>query len=183
MGPSNVGQRLYFSFMVAWLCFVIPAIYFNARGMMTKSIRNRSIGIAGLIGLQGVFGWYMVASGLKEDILLNLEVPRVNHFWLSLHLGSAFTIYSAMLSTGLEILKQHRILENVRNILILAGTSKIFCIQQAVSKCCFGNWSFNICDCYIWRLGCRIRRRVNLQRISKHGKGPSTVGYVGLLRV
>jgi cytochrome c oxidase assembly protein subunit 15 len=92
------------------LAFVVPGLYFAARGYMTSAIRNRSLLIAGMIGVQGTFGWLMVKSGLDDEIVKRKDVPRVNHFWLSTHLGSAFLIYSAMLFTGLEILKQNRLL-------------------------------------------------------------------------
>lgn len=95
------------------LAFIVPGLYFASRGYMTKAIRNRSFLVACLIGTQGVFGWYMVSSGLKEEILINKQVPRVNHYWLSLHLGSAFIIYCSMVATGLEILKQNRLFNNV----------------------------------------------------------------------
>ncbi|KAJ3271295.1 Cytochrome c oxidase assembly protein cox15 [Terramyces sp. JEL0728] len=76
------------------LFFIIPGLYFASRGYMTRKIRNRSLLVAAMIGSQGVLGWFM-------------QVPRVNHFWLSAHLASAFAIYMTMLSTGFEILKQN----------------------------------------------------------------------------
>jgi heme A synthase len=50
----------------------------------------------------------MVKSGLKDEIIINNQVPRVDHFWLSAHLASAFVIYSTMVATGLEILQRNK---------------------------------------------------------------------------
>jgi heme a synthase len=91
------------------LAFVLPGLWFASRGYMTSSIKKRSFIVACMIGTQGLFGWLMVKSGLDEDILKNKEVPRVNHFWLSTHLGSAFLIYCTMLATGMEILTLNKI--------------------------------------------------------------------------
>ncbi|KAI8921278.1 cytochrome oxidase assembly protein-domain-containing protein [Powellomyces hirtus] len=91
------------------LSFVIPGAYFAYKGYMTKAIRNRSLLVAALIGGQGLLGWLMVKSGLSEDLMEKAHaVPRVSHYWLSAHLGSAFTIYSIMLVTGLDILRANK---------------------------------------------------------------------------
>ena len=84
--------------------FIIPALYFAARGKMSSAIKKRSLFIASLIGFQGLLGWLMVKSGLDDDIVKYNDVPRVNHFWLSAHLSSAFVIYSSLLLTGMEVI-------------------------------------------------------------------------------
>jgi len=48
-------------------------------------------------GLQGVLGWYMVASGLVDD-------PRVSQFRLTAHLGLAFAIFAALLWAAMSML-------------------------------------------------------------------------------
>ena len=88
--------------------FVVPAIYFAAKGYMSRAIQMRSVVVAAMIGSQGLLGWYMVKSGLSEELLDGKSIPRVSHYWLAAHLGSAFTIYAVMLVTGLSILKSHR---------------------------------------------------------------------------
>ncbi|KAJ3041143.1 Cytochrome c oxidase assembly protein cox15 [Rhizophlyctis rosea] len=91
------------------LAFIVPGAYFAWRGYMTKSIRNRSLLVATLIGGQGLLGWYMVKSGLSEELMEKPHaVPRVSQYWLSAHLGSAFIIYATMLMTGLEILRENK---------------------------------------------------------------------------
>lgn len=79
--------------------FVLPFAFFVA----TKRIRGRAILPLSLImtgiGCQGLMGWYMVKSGLKdkgED-----WVPRVSQYRLAAHLSLAFTIYLGMLWVGM----------------------------------------------------------------------------------
>lgn len=81
------------------LAFALPLFYFTARGAVTGTLRLKLYGILVAIGLEGLLGWYMVQSGLKEDN----PTPRVSQYRLASHLGSAFVIYSAMLWTALDM--------------------------------------------------------------------------------
>ncbi|KAL4895222.1 cytochrome oxidase assembly protein-domain-containing protein [Aspergillus ambiguus] len=92
------------------LSFVIPAIYFVARKQVSKPMALRLFGIAGLIGFQGFIGWWMVKSGLKDDLFAPGSHPRVSQYRLTAHLGAAFVCYVAMLWNGLAILRSHRLL-------------------------------------------------------------------------
>src|SRR5690606_15999355 len=47
--------------------------------------------------LQGVFGWYMVRSGL------NVRVTDVSHFWLSIHLLTALFTLAGLVWTALDL--------------------------------------------------------------------------------
>ncbi|KAJ3215660.1 Cytochrome c oxidase assembly protein cox15 [Clydaea vesicula] len=88
---------------VIGLAFILPGIYFYKKNYMSKKIQSRSLLVGSLIGLQGLIGWYMVKSGLSAELLENAHaIPRVSQYWLALHLGSAFAIYSLSLVTGLE---------------------------------------------------------------------------------
>ncbi|GIC88342.1 cytochrome c oxidase assembly protein cox15 [Aspergillus udagawae] len=92
------------------LSFVLPAIYFVAKKKVSKPMSLRLAGIAGLIGFQGFIGWWMVKSGLKEDLFAQGSHPRVSQYRLTAHLGAAFVCYIAMLWNGLAILRSHRLL-------------------------------------------------------------------------
>ncbi|KAL5357440.1 cytochrome oxidase assembly protein-domain-containing protein [Aspergillus floccosus] len=92
------------------LSFVIPAVYFVARKKVAKPMALRLAGIAGLIGFQGFIGWWMVKSGLKDDLFAPGSHPRVSQYRLTAHLGAAFVCYVAMLWNGLAILRSHRLL-------------------------------------------------------------------------
>tara|TARA_Y100000591_G_C21850020_1_gene711081 strand:+ start:848 stop:1879 length:1032 start_codon:yes stop_codon:yes gene_type:complete len=71
------------------LFFLIPLIYFY----LTKKINNKLLGqcviIFLLIVFQGIIGWYMVKSGLVNDV-------TVSHYRLSLHLSVALIISASL---------------------------------------------------------------------------------------
>jgi heme a synthase len=92
------------------LTFVLPAIYFIGRRRVSKPMMFRLGGIAGLIGLQGFIGWWMVKSGLKDDLFAPGSHPRVSQYRLTAHLGTAFLCYTAMLWNGLSILRTNKLL-------------------------------------------------------------------------
>jgi heme a synthase len=92
------------------LTFVLPAIYFIGRGRVSKPVTFRLCGIAGLIGFQGFIGWWMVKSGLRDDLFAPGSHPRVSQYRLTAHLGTAFLCYTAMLWNGLSILRTNKLL-------------------------------------------------------------------------
>jgi cytochrome c oxidase assembly protein subunit 15 len=102
------GHRLWGR--VVGITFLLPTIYFVARKQVSKPMAWRLGGICGLIGMQGVIGWWMVKSGLKDELLETGNQPRVSQYRLATHLGTAFVAYTYMLWNGLAILRQHRLL-------------------------------------------------------------------------
>jgi cytochrome c oxidase assembly protein subunit 15 len=104
------GHRLWGRFV--GLSFVIPAIYFVSRRKVSASMSWRLLGIAGLIAGQGAMGWYMVKSGLKDDLFAPGSHPRVSQYRLTAHLGAAFICYTAMLWNGLNILRTNALISN-----------------------------------------------------------------------
>ncbi|TVY62799.1 Electron transfer protein [Lachnellula suecica] len=102
------GHRLWGRFV--GLSFVLPAIYFVARRRVSAPMSLRLLGISGLIGFQGVLGWWMVKSGLKDDLFAPGSHPRVSQYRLTAHLGAAFICYTAMLWNGLSILRTNTLL-------------------------------------------------------------------------
>ncbi|ETI28116.1 hypothetical protein G647_00565 [Cladophialophora carrionii CBS 160.54] len=92
------------------LSFVLPAAFFIARRQVSRSMAVRLLGIAGLIGFQGFIGWWMVKSGLKDDLFAPGSHPRVSQYRLTAHLGAAFICYLAMFWNGLDILRTNKIL-------------------------------------------------------------------------
>lgn len=81
---------------VIGVAFLVPFLYFLARGAVRGSLAWRLAGIFVLGGLQGAVGWFMVASGLVDD-------PRVSSIRLAAHLAIAFLIYGAMLWVALGL--------------------------------------------------------------------------------
>lgn len=97
---------------VVGITFLLPSIYFIARRRVSAPMTARLLGIAGLIGFQGMLGWWMVKSGLKDDLFAPGSHPRVSQYRLTAHLGTAFICYTAMLWNGLSILRAHRLLKD-----------------------------------------------------------------------
>jgi len=75
--------------------FALPFAYFLIRRQMPQRLVWRCAGLFGLGGLQGVVGWWMVASGLSKRISVAPER-------LAIHLGLAFALLGALVWTGLE---------------------------------------------------------------------------------
>ncbi|KAJ0426344.1 cytochrome oxidase assembly protein-domain-containing protein [Aspergillus carlsbadensis] len=118
------------------LSFVLPAIYFVARKKVSKPMALRLAGIAGLIGFQGFIGWWMVKSGLKDDLFAPGSHPRVSQYRLTAHLGAAFACYVAMLWNGLAILRSHRLLSDLEagsNILRSLQDPKLKLFRRSVA--------------------------------------------------
>ena len=95
---------------VVGISFLLPSIYFIARRKVSAPMAIKIVGIAGLIGFQGVLGWWMVKSGLKDDLFAPGSHPRVSQYRLTAHLGTAFLCYTTMLWNGLSILRTHKLL-------------------------------------------------------------------------
>ena len=79
------------------LAFLLPFIYFLARGHIALRESPRYLLMFVLGGLQGLLGWYMVKSGL-------VDVPRVSAYRLTAHLALAFVVYSYMFWVALSLL-------------------------------------------------------------------------------
>ncbi|KAG5984283.1 hypothetical protein E4U55_005441 [Claviceps digitariae] len=99
---------------VIGLSFVLPTIYLVARRKVTAKMAFNLVGISALIGFQGFIGWWMVKSGLKDDLFAPGSHPRVSQYRLMTHLSTAFLCYSWMLLSGLSILRTRRLLADPR---------------------------------------------------------------------
>ncbi len=87
---------------VIGLVFLIPFVYFLAKGRLDTDVAWKLGGIFVLGAAQGALGWFMVQSGLVDE-------PRVNSVRLAAHLGLAILIYAAMLWVALDLLYRTRI--------------------------------------------------------------------------
>ena len=97
------------------LVFLIPLIYFHFRNKIPKNLLAPLYLVLFLIILQGFIGWYMVQSGLVNDV-------TVSHYRLSLHLSLALLIISILFWIFLNIIKKTKkkffLFEN-KNIIFL----------------------------------------------------------------
>ncbi|KAF2153346.1 COX15-CtaA-domain-containing protein [Myriangium duriaei CBS 260.36] len=91
---------------IVGVTFVVPTIYFIARRRVTARMALNLTAICGLIGFQGFIGWWMVKSGLKDDLFAPGSHPRVSQYRLTAHLGTAFICYLAMFWNGITILQE-----------------------------------------------------------------------------
>ena len=82
---------------VIGLAFALPLAWFWWRKAIPAGYKPRLVALLALGGMQGVFGWYMVASGL------NTEMTDVSHFWLSIHLLTAFFTLAGLVWTALDL--------------------------------------------------------------------------------
>lgn len=79
------------------LAFAVPLAWFWLRGAIPAGYKLRLVALLALGGMQGVFGWFMVRSGLS------VEMTSVSHFWLSIHLLTALITLAGLVWTALDL--------------------------------------------------------------------------------
>ncbi|RKF19023.1 heme A synthase [Altericroceibacterium spongiae] len=78
------------------LAFAVPLVWFWMRQAIPPGYKRRLLALLALGGLQGVFGWLMVESGLTIR-------TDVSHFWLSIHLLTALFTLAGLVWTALDL--------------------------------------------------------------------------------
>jgi cytochrome c oxidase assembly protein subunit 15 len=97
--------------------FLIPLLWLWMSGRVERRLRARLLLLFVLGGLQGVVGWFMVASGWFPD------ATAVSPYRLVIHLALALALYAAILWTGLTVLlpaPQHTPYARLRRVLAAA---------------------------------------------------------------
>ena len=79
--------------------FIIPFTWFLVRKKLNPPLIKKLLVMFLLGGLQGLYGWYMVKSGLIDD-------PHVSHYRLAVHLILAFGLIAYILWTALDLNKE-----------------------------------------------------------------------------
>ncbi len=79
---------------------LVPLLWFLWRGRVEKRLIPRVVAVPLLVALNGVLGWFMVASGL-------IDIPRVSPYRLAAHLGLAVAIYAYVLWLALSLMSEH----------------------------------------------------------------------------
>jgi cytochrome c oxidase assembly protein subunit 15 len=113
-GPAGMDLAAFkFIFFWEWfhrligrligLAFALPLAWFWWRGAIPAGYKPRLLALLALGGLQGVFGWFMVRSGLSGTM------TSVSHFWLSIHLMTALLTLAALVWTALDLRRAGRI--------------------------------------------------------------------------
>ncbi len=83
------------------LAFLLPFIYFLVRRCLSRPLIVRLAAVFALGGLQGLLGWYMVASGLVDN-------PAVSQYRLTAHLSLAVLLYSYILWLAIGLLPKRQ---------------------------------------------------------------------------
>jgi heme a synthase len=91
------------------LVFFVPFVWFVWTGAVRGTLALKLGGIFALGGLQGFVGWWMVASGLRENMV------AVSHLRLAAHLGLALIIHASILWVALDLLRGRRDATSERN--------------------------------------------------------------------
>ena len=106
-GPAGMTMK-EFKFIYFWewvhrllgrvigLAFAIPLLWFWVRKRIPAGFKPRLVLLLILGGLQGVIGWWMVASGLSER-------TDVSHYRLATHLLLALVILGGLVWTALDV--------------------------------------------------------------------------------
>ena len=105
------GHRMMGRFL--GIAFTGPMIYFVARKKIPRWLAPRLAGLFTLGGMQGLIGWWMVKSGLDIETSSargdKTQEIRVSPYRLATHLSMAFTTYTALLWTAMDILNPARV--------------------------------------------------------------------------
>ena len=80
------------------ILFIIPFAYFCIKKQLKPPLTKKLLFMFFLGALQGLYGWYMVKSGLIDN-------PDVSHYRLAGHLVLAFGLMAYILHTTLELNK------------------------------------------------------------------------------
>jgi heme a synthase len=76
--------------------FALPLAWFWVRQQIPAGYKPRLLLLLALGGLQGVVGWWMVSSGLSQDV-------KVSHFRLATHLMVALLTLGGLIWTALDL--------------------------------------------------------------------------------
>lgn len=79
------------------LVFFLPFVIFWLQKRLATSLKKKLVVVLMLGGLQGLIGWYMVMSGL-------VDMPRVSHYRLALHLSIALILLGYIFWIVLDLL-------------------------------------------------------------------------------
>ncbi|VWX53636.1 COX15/CtaA family protein [Novosphingobium sp. 9U] len=111
-GPAGMTLAAYkFIYFWEWvhrliarvigLAFAAPLTWFWLKGTIPGGYKPRLLALLALGGLQGAVGWWMVSSGIVNDV-------KVSHFRLAAHLLVALTTLAGLVWTALDLLALKR---------------------------------------------------------------------------
>ena len=92
---------------VIGMAYLLPFLWFLWRGVLGADLKRRLWLIFGLGGLQGVVGWWMVASGLSQRV-------EVSHYRLATHLVLALLIFAGIVWTLRRLVERPSLMASAR---------------------------------------------------------------------
>ncbi len=106
-GPAGMTLATYkFIFFWEWvhrllargigLAFAAPLAWFWIKGRIPAGYKPRLVALLALGALQGAVGWWMVKSGISNDV-------KVSHLRLATHLGIALFTLAGLVWTALDL--------------------------------------------------------------------------------
>lgn len=102
--------------------FLLPFVWFLWRGWVARGLRWRLWSLFALGAVQGMVGWWMVASGLAGRV-------SVSQYRLAFHLTLACVIYAALIWTA-QRLRPQTIIRVPARIRFTAGTFLLLVLAQ-----------------------------------------------------
>ena len=109
------GHRMLGRFV--GICFAAPFAYFAVKKRVPQGYYPRCFTLLTMGGTQGLVGWWMVKSGLGENRRGDKKEIRVSPYRLAAHLSMAFSTYSLLYWTGLDLLHPSSRLKSVASSL------------------------------------------------------------------
>jgi cytochrome c oxidase assembly protein subunit 15 len=107
------------------LVFLVPFVFFWARGYFNRPLLRRAVVLFALGALQGVLGWFMVKSGLVDR-------PSVSHYRLAAHLSLAFLIFGWAVWLARDVAGQRNVsVQQPQRRLMLRGLGLIGVVLAA----------------------------------------------------
>lgn len=94
--------------------FILPTVYYMTRYRLPGTLKFKLLAIGLGIGAQGALGWFMVKSGLDEQIVTDKAVPRVSQYRLAAHLAAALALYIGMVSTAIGLRQDAKLMTALR---------------------------------------------------------------------
>jgi hypothetical protein len=151
------------------LSFVLPSLYFASQWKVLANMSLRLLGISGLIGLQGFLGWYMVKSGLKDDLFAPGRKPPKSFSVQvdSTSWGGVYMLHSPALKRAFDSTHQRPIIPpHARS---RPTNTPLLPLPQYIPKIRSQPHTPRFHIRSIRRLSSMIRCRTNIQRIPTHG--------------
>ncbi len=124
------------------IVFLIGFVYFWKKKVITKELMPRLLFMFVLGGIQGFLGWYMVSSGLTQNV-------RVSHIRLAIHLTFAFITFGYVFWIALTQIFPNKITDTItlsnyrkiaKGLLVLLTLQIIYGAFVAGTK---AGWTYN----------------------------------------